>query len=149
MKDLITAIASLLLLLALILQFATGLAMHNQMIRADRALDNFRDLVKVEGCISEENRTSLAQTLGEITNGDIREIYIDGETTVKERGERIYYKVSYSLNHVIGAPLFFGISEEENRLTVTEESYVISRRMAEPEQDAMQTEQEEQTGGNA
>ena len=43
MKDLITAVASLMLLLIFVLQFAGNQNLHTRMFRADMAIENFRD----------------------------------------------------------------------------------------------------------
>ena len=66
MKDLITAVASLLLLMIFVMQFAVNQGTQHRILQADMAVAVFRDTVKEQGYISRENSAALRGMLAEI-----------------------------------------------------------------------------------
>ena len=52
MKNLITSIACVMVLLAMLAEFAHGQALYSRIMAADQAVNSFRDVARAEGCIS-------------------------------------------------------------------------------------------------
>ena len=129
MKDLITAIASIFLLMIFVMQFAAAQGTHHQMLQADMAVASFRDSLKEEGGVSTGNRNALCRSLAEICRCSEDEILVEEivRTTVPERkGKLIYYRVGYPLKHLIAAATALGITEDENQVYYEQEGWVVS-----------------------
>lgn len=133
MKDLITAIASVLIMMIFVSQFVANLTVHNRLIQADRAIEVFRDKMKEEGYMSKENQQRLETMLKDICDCDNGEIAVQGMETPAERGELLYYHIVFPVKGMIGADILLGIDEEENQTDFCEEGFVISRREIEKE----------------
>lgn len=129
MKNLITAVASLMLLLIFVLQFAGNQNLHTRMFRADMAIENFRDTAGLQGYISNENRSLLSGNLAEICGCSPEEILVEGEDSVHPlpEGTLLHYRIGYPLKNLIAAAAMLGISAEENRVWMEEEGWVVSR----------------------
>ena len=134
MKDLITAVASLLLIMVFVLQFSAGQVLHHRMFSADMAVESFRDTVKTEGYISEYNKARLKMELSRILGCSAGDISVAGGTgseamsnSAVTEGGLIYYHIAYPLQNLISAAAFFGIEEDENRVWHKEEGWVVSR----------------------
>lgn len=134
MKDLITAVASIMLLMVFLLQFSAGQVLHHRMFLADMSVETFRDMAKAEGCISSGNAVRLEEELGRILGCEEEEITVTGGTgpsgtgsTVVTEGGLIYYRITYPLANLVAAAEFLGISQEENRAWMEEEGWVVSR----------------------
>ena len=129
MKDLITTIASIFLLMIFIMQFAYSQGTSHTLLQADMAVGNFRESVKVQGYISRENKEFLQRQLAEICSCSQEEIYIEGSSSADEPAERgtfIYYKVKYPLLHLIAMAEALGISDGDNSVYFKQEGWVVS-----------------------
>lgn len=122
MKNLLTSMACLMLLLAFVLQFTQNQLLFSRITAVDQAVNNFKEIVKQEGGVTEENEKELKKTLGEILECREEQIKVDGSRQRVFRGQLIRYQVEVPISGIIAVPLFWGIGEEENRL-----SYRISR----------------------
>ena len=129
MKDLITAVASLMLLLIFILQFAGNQNLHTRMFRADMAIENFRDTAGLQGYISDENRNTLLGRLAGICGCSPEEILVEAESgrQPQAEGTLLHYRVGYPLKDLIAAAPMLGIAPEENRAWMEDEGWVVSR----------------------
>ncbi|MGN1412693.1 MAG: hypothetical protein ACI4WY_00450 [Anaerovoracaceae bacterium] len=129
MKDLITAVASLMLLLIFVLQFAGNQNLHTRMFRADMAIENFRDVVGMQGYISDENRGLLSESLAGICGCSPEEILVEAEDSrqPKPEGTLVHYRVGYPLKDLVAAASMLGISPEENCVWMEDEGWVVSR----------------------
>lgn len=126
MKDLITAVGSILILMVLILQMAGNQAVYTKMIKADMAVDNFRETARIEGCVSEENAAYLKKQLEEICGSDSGEIKVDGTKKTRKAGQLIEYEIEYYIDDIIVMNHMLNITDEENRVRFCEDSGVIS-----------------------
>lgn len=133
MKDLITTLASIFIFSIFLLQFSSNLSVQHRLICTDRAIDNFRGIVKEEGYVSHENRALLVSSIKEIHRCDSAEITVTGDTTKRDRGELIRYYIKYPVKNLIAAYKALGISESENRVYMEEENWVVSRYQKETE----------------
>lgn len=127
MKDLITTVASLFLLMIFVLQFAGNQIVQNQLFRADMAIENFRDSAKEQGCVSSENRELLARTLSRICGCDMDQVQVSGTGDPVERGGLIYYQVEFPVENLVPAGKALGIASEENMAWFTDDGWVVSR----------------------
>ena len=127
MKDLITTVASILLLMIFVSQFVATQTVYSRMIQADRAVEVFRDRMKEDGRMTRENQGDLEEALKKICHCESREITIIGTETVISQGNLVYYKICYPLKGQIGAAAMLGIKESENQRQHQEEGYVVSR----------------------
>ena len=129
MKDLITAVASLMLLLLFVLQFAGNQNLHTRMFRADMAIENFRDAAGLQGYISDENRSLLSESLAGICGCSPEEILVEAEDSrqPKPEGTMLHYRVGYPLKDLVAAAAMLGILPEENRVWMEDEGWVVSR----------------------
>lgn len=127
MKDLITSVASLLLLSIFILQFSGNQVLHNRMFRADMAVESFRDAARVQGYISQENTDLLVDALSKICGCSASEITVDSwDDSGNSIGELIHYRIRYPLKNLVAAGGMLGIAEDENRAWFEEEGWVVS-----------------------
>jgi len=127
MKDLITAAASLLLLLVFVIQFSAGHVMNSRLFQADGAVETFRERAGVEGCIGTENAGHLKEELSRVLDCSPEEIQVSGEDLPVPEGTLVYYRIGYPLQNIVAAGKFLGIQEEENRVWHEEEGWVVSR----------------------
>lgn len=157
MKDLITAVASLMLLLIFVLQFAGSQNIHTRMFRADMAIESFRDTAGLQGYVSEENSSLLSDCLARICGCSSAEITVetDGSTGPQPEGTLLYYRVVYPLKDLVAAPEMLGISPEQNQIWEEDEGWVVSRFYAsgpeseEPEPEEPEPEEPEEPAGEA
>lgn len=149
MKDLITAVASLMLLLIFVLQFAGSQNIHTRMFRADMAIESFRDTAGLQGYVSEENSSFLSGCLARICGCSSAEITVetDGSTGPQPEGTLLHYRVVYPLKDLVAAPEMLGISPEQNQVWEEEEGWVVSRfYVPEPEPEEPEPEAPEEPG---
>lgn len=126
MKNLITAAAGLMLLLAFLLQFTHSQVLHGRMTRADQAITTFREVIRQEGCISAENEAWLKETLAGILGCSEEMVYVTGDRRPVFRGSKVEYQVKAPLEKAVITADFFGIEEEKNRLTYRAEGATTS-----------------------
>ena len=129
MKELITATASLMLLLIFVLQFAESQNVHTKMFQSEMAIESFREPGGEQGYFTEENKELLAETLSDICACGRDEIQIDAEnvTEPQPEGTLLSYRIAYPLKDLVAAPFFLGIAEEENQVLQEQKGWIISR----------------------
>lgn len=126
MKNLITSMACIMILLVFVLQFAQNQVIHNRISAVDQAVNSFKEVVKQEGCISSENERVLKKEITEILECKSEEIQVEGERKAVFRGELIHYRVEVPLTSVIAVPEFWGIDEEDNQFDYEIDRYTTS-----------------------
>ena len=94
MKSLITSMASLAVLLAFLFQFTQFQVMYSHIICIDQNVNAFKEVVKQEGCVTDENAGELRH--GICTGMDLKEsrIAVSGTERPVQRGSRIHYRVA-------------------------------------------------------
>ena len=128
MKDLITAIASILILMIFIMQFAGNQAVQTRIFQADLAVESFRDALKENGGMSEENYQAVRQSLAEICGCQEEDVLVEssGTDTPAARGDCIYYSVQFPLKDMIVMGDFLGITADENLILFHQKGWVVS-----------------------
>ncbi|MBK5253205.1 MAG: hypothetical protein JJE03_01835 [Peptostreptococcaceae bacterium] len=115
MKNLITTIASILILMVYLLQFINNQQIHNTVVNIDREINCIKEISKQEGYLTEKNRSELLDKLSDIANCDTGEIVITGTDEKKYRGELIHIYVKLPIKNLIVANEFFGIDDIDNQ----------------------------------
>lgn len=125
MKSLITAAASLMILLAFLVQFTHSQMLQSRLLSADQAVCTFGEIVRQEGCVSIENEKKLKGRLAEILQCGEEQVSVEGCRSPVFRGDTVEYTVIAPVDSVIAMAGFWGISRENNRF-----SYEVSRTLA-------------------
>lgn len=119
MKNLITAIASLVLILAMFVQMTANQRTYNRMIAIDQLVNNFKEIAKEEGCVTAENAADLKSQIASAAGVKKSNIQVSGTENQVGRGKQIDYQVSVKLDGLLGAASFWGVSETDNSGTYT------------------------------
>lgn len=112
MKDLITTIASIMLLMIFVLQFVANQITYTRLTAAGNSVRQFADSAENAGEITDRAVHLLKENIAEAMDCMPDEIQIT--TTVNEMGYN-EYMVRTPLKNIIGAAGMLGISADENR----------------------------------
>lgn len=126
MKNLITSIASLLLLLAILVQFTQSQLLDMRLTAAEQSVASFRDTAKMEGYISDNNEGRLRRELLQIFGCTEEEISITGGRTPAVKGELISYEVQVKVKNVIVMAGFWNIDKTKNCFSYRVHRTVVS-----------------------
>jgi len=126
MKNLITAAASLMVLLAFLLQFTHSQILYGRLLAADQTVNTFRETVKQEGCISAENEKSLRQGLSGILDCGEEEIVVSGDRSPLFRGSAVSYEVEAPVKNAAAMAKFWNIDEKLNRFVYRKQGVTVS-----------------------
>lgn len=118
MKDLITTIGSIIILMMFLLQFAANQTTYTRIMGAEHEIKEFRLLSQETGSINNEDINSLKSNLSKILHCLPSEISVkvtgygaDGEN---EESRPADYSVTMPIYGVIGPAGMMGLSEDEN-----------------------------------
>ena len=126
MKNLITSIACVMLLLAFVLQLTGNQILYSKITAADQSVNLFREIIRKEGHISIASEARLKRELSEIFCCQTEEVTVSGDRSPVARGNLIHYEVQAPCENVVAVPLFWGISTDENRFTYRIDRYAVS-----------------------
>lgn len=112
MKDLITTLASIMLLMIFVMQFVANQVTYTRLTAAGSFVREFESSAEEAGEITDGNAHLLKENIAQVMDCIPDEVKII--TTVNER-ENSEYVVSTPLKNIIGAATLLGISEDENR----------------------------------
>lgn len=137
MKDMITTVASLLILMMFILQFSANQVTHTRIFQADMAVESFRDVLKEEGGLSPVNKREIRNTLSEICGCSSEEILVECSQEADApvpQGMLIQYRIDFPLKNLIAMGGALQIPPEDNMALSKQEGWVMSR-YEEPDSD--------------
>lgn len=126
MKNLITSAACIMILLAFVLQFTQNQVIHNRITAVDQAVNNFKEVVKQQGCITEDNEEALKKEIAKILDCSLEEIEVTGDHRAVFRGGIIAYSVSVPIKHIVSQPGFWGLKDDENLMEYKVDRYTTS-----------------------
>ena len=112
MKDMITTIASIMLLMIFVLQFVTNQITYTRLTGAGSFVKQFECAAAETGEVSAESIQNLRKNAAQVLECLPDEIHVD--VCGAESGAYAY-DVGVPLKNIIGAAKMLGISEEENR----------------------------------
>ena len=126
MKNLITAVGCTLLLMAVLLQFVQSQNTALRLAAVDNAVNSFRETVRQEGCVSEENEDDLKEELSGILDCEPADILVDGDRIPKERGSFVLYEISVTVPDLLADIGFWGMDEEDSQFEYRVKRYAAS-----------------------
>ena len=129
MKQLITLLAVILILLPFPLQTMNETRIHAEETVIQKIVHNAKEQAKQDGYFTDENIENMkAELVGALPNLEEGDITVDATALAdrKERGELIYYKVSVPIENLIAAAKFYGIEDVDNKTTYVIENYTTS-----------------------
>ena len=126
MKNLITAVGCTLLLMAVLLQFVQSQNTALRLAAVDNAVNSFRETVRQEGCVSEENEDELKEELSGILDCEPADILVDGDRIPKERGSFVMYEISVTVSGLVADIGFWGMDEEDSEFEYRLKRYAAS-----------------------
>lgn len=126
MKNLITAVGCTLLLMAVLLQFVQSQNTALRLAAVDNAVNSFRETVRQEGCVSEENEDDLKEELSGILDCEPSDILVDGDRIPKERGSFVMYEISVTVSDLVADIGFWGMDEEDSEFEYRVKRYAAS-----------------------
>lgn len=126
MKNLITAVGCTLLLMAVLLQFVQSQNTALRLAAVDNAVNSFRETVRQEGCVSEENEDDLKEELSGILDCELADILVDGDRIPKERGSFVMYEISVTVSDLVADIGFWGMDEEDSEFEYRVKRYAAS-----------------------
>lgn len=132
MKDFITSIASLMLLMIFVMQFAANQAVYTKLVETESCVSLFRDSAEERGEIASEDISTLRQNAAAFLDCAPTEIGVDTQTL--ESGNA-GYDISVPLKNVIGAAKFLGISSAENEAKYHFRGVILTREEEEEIED--------------
>lgn len=126
MKNLITAVGCTLLLMAILLQFVQSQNTSLRLAAVDNAVNSFRETVRQEGCVSDENEDNLKGELAEVLDCDPGDVHVDGDRVPKERGSFVMYEIKVLIPDLIADTTFWGMDEEDGKFEYETKRYAAS-----------------------
>lgn len=126
MKNLITATACLMVLLAFTVQFTHSQNLHMKLTAADQTVAVFGGTVRQEGCITQTNEKKLKQGLAFLFQCKEEDVTVEGSGVPAFRGDVISFTVSATVDRVIAPATFWKLLPEENRFRYRVNRCVIS-----------------------
>lgn len=127
MKDLITTIASIMLLMIFVLQFVANQITYTRLTAAGNSVRQFEYAAEEAGEITDSAVHFLKEDIAQAMDCMPDEIRVD--TVVNEMGNSEYV-VSTPLKNIIGAAGMLGISADENRTEYKFRGVVLKEREA-------------------
>ncbi|MDD4377201.1 MAG: hypothetical protein PHH48_03515 [Eubacteriales bacterium] len=113
MKNLITSIGCVMLLLIFVFQFTANQITHNQISSIDKYVNSFKEVVKQEGCITSKNSDLLKEKISSAIGCGQDEIMVCGSDNRLGRGKLIWYEIKVPIKNLIPAAKFLGLSKED------------------------------------
>ena len=141
MKDLITSIASLMLLMVFVMQFANNQAIYTEIVGVASSVREFRDAAEEEGEITYENVSELKQSAALRLGCSPDEIGFSSEETEAGNAE---YDLAVPLKGIVASAKLLGISDSENEAEYHFRGVVIGKDEEEEEEEEGEAGEQEQ-----
>ncbi|MBR5229745.1 MAG: hypothetical protein IKW01_02720 [Firmicutes bacterium] len=141
MKDFITAIASVIVIMMFVMQFSANEAALIKVMGAEHAIREMRLISENQGMIKSENIAELKDSLAAILHCTVSEIDVNlrgaepDNSNDTDKTESIRVEVTMPLYDVIGPSGILGISPSENiRMYRSSGKVVLEPKSQEPEE---------------
>lgn len=135
MKQLIVLMGVLPIMLIFLFQYTLDQKNNDNISRFQEIVYQHKEQAKQEGCftsdIREEMVGEIEATFG-ITEAEMELVLEDVpqyRTSIFDKRELIYYKISVPIEKIMAGNRFFGISDKENQGMYTIESWTASERI--------------------
>lgn len=155
MKDFITTIASIVILMTFLLQFAANQSIYTRVAAAEYTIREFKTESEESRKVNDENIRKLKERTasflgcepGEISVSVNEQDFDDGSSTETESNaatkKYFRYSIQMPLKGIIAAAEFLGISDIENQALHTSEGIICIEELSEPAEDADEGGEEE------
>lgn len=114
MKNLITAIGCVMVLMAILMEFVHGQVLWSRIMAADQAVNTFREAVREEGCVSERRQRRLKEELARLLDCREEEVEVRGNVQPVLQGGRISYEIKAPCGNALALAGFWDIEEEKD-----------------------------------
>ena len=146
MKDLITSIASLMLLMVFVMQFANNQAIYTEIVGVASSVREFRDAAEEEGEITYEDVSELKQSAALRLGCSPDEIGFSSEENEAGNAE---YDLAVPLKGIVASAKLLGISDSENEAEYHFRGVVIGKDEEEEDEDKDKSEDQSEKKGEA
>ena len=134
MKDLITTIGSLIILMMFLMQFTADQTTYTRIMGAQHSIKEFRVLSEEQGSIKDEEIIKLKEKLSRILCCSTSEISVK---VAEDSGD---YSVTMPVYGIIGPARIMGLSENENMKSHTSCGVIILKEQEEEQQEEQEEE---------
>lgn len=137
MKQLIVLMGILPILLVFLLQYTLDQRNNDNISRLQEFVYQAKEQAKQKGCFTPEIKEAMIDKIEKSFGIAEEDMVIELEevpqyrTSAFDQRELIYYKVSVPIEKVMAGNRFFGISDEENQVKYTIESWTASELIRE------------------
>ena len=109
MKNLITCMACVMLLMAFLVQFIHQEYGFIRLIVVNHAIESFEKLVKEEGAISTRNKSWLCKKISTTVECDEQEVEINLIESEQSGKKVVTYEIGFPVKDTVANPRFWGI----------------------------------------
>lgn len=127
MKNLITSIACVILLMAFVVQFAHNQSLYHQIAGISHLVQTFEEQIQTDGVIDKKNQKWLCKQISMILACEEEMVTVKDIGNGAEYGERIQYEVEFPIANLLAVPEFWGIETGDNHDIYTISGDVISK----------------------
>lgn len=137
MKQLIVLMGILPILLVFLLQYTLDQRNNDNISRLQEFVYQAKEQAKQKGCFTPEIKEAMIDKIEKSFGIAEEDMVVELEevpqyrTSAFDQRELIYYKVSVPIEKIMAGNRFFGISDEENRMFYTIESWTASELIRE------------------
>lgn len=107
MKDLITTIAAITILMVFVMQFSANHVLTGRILASDRIADKYETILKTQGYADESQKNEILDKLSAALGCDRNQVIIN-----EGGGE---YSIKAPIDNIVACGSLLGISEEENK----------------------------------
>lgn len=127
MKELISAVASVILILALIFQFTRFQTLGLSLLDGETQINSFADSAAEAGYIKAEDRERLKSSLSRILKCSQDEINVSGPEDPVEEGKGFMIQVTGPVTGIVEDEAFWKVDSDSNWFLFKAERHCISR----------------------
>ncbi len=128
MKNLITLIGCVLILLAMFLQIAQNQITYNRLANVDSGVTAFKDKLALEGCITKDNANWLKNYIATKADCNYEDVIISGTDSPLPKGDLVHYVVEVKLSKLLAAKEFWGFDKSDDTRIYKIDRYVVSQK---------------------
>ena len=118
MKDLITTIAAITILMVFVMQFSANHVLTGRILASDRIADKYETILKTQGSADESQKSEILDKLSAALGCDRNQVIIN-----EGGGE---YSIKAPIDNIVACGSLLGISEEENKATYFVKGWYLS-----------------------
>lgn len=135
LEKLILVGISILLIMAIFMQYPVQIVNHNNISAMQVIVDRAKEQAKQDGCFTAGNIANIKKELSEKFGVAEGEIIVNVSSGIKYRTNEfseegvIEYKIGVPIKKIIAANRFWGVSDNENKTTYYIEGKIASERL--------------------